>query len=248
MTDTYSPDQFQSIVDNEPKLADLPEEYRHKLSKLIGILLEGQSRLNLTAVKEPAAIARLHLADSLSLLDFWPNHSVERAGDIGTGAGFPLLPLAICKPEITSWTGIESIRKKTVYIQEAAAVLGLQNVSVQPERAEVLARGNFRHSLDLVTARAVGSISALLESGLPLLRNGGTMVLYKTESSIPELEACDGIIKKLGGQIYKLNHYRFDGDLQDRVLMHIRKVKYTPDEFPRAAGLPFKKPLVEKPS
>lgn len=164
------------------------------------------------------------------------------AADVGSGAGFPLLPLALATPRCR-WTAVESIAKKARFIQETAQALGLTNTKVLAERAEDVGRGEFRESFDLVTARAVGSVAALCEVCVPLLRLGGVLLLYKTEGAVEETEGLKSVIELLGARADASYRYRLPGDEQDRVILRIQKVGVTPQKYPRAAGVPFKKPL-----
>ncbi|MGI8904956.1 MAG: 16S rRNA (guanine(527)-N(7))-methyltransferase RsmG [Candidatus Sumerlaeaceae bacterium] len=224
-------------------LDSLPVELQEKFAALSHLLLEGQKRLNLTAIKEPAAIKRLHFLDSLAGLEAFPElMTVTHAADVGSGAGFPLLPLAILTPGC-HWIALESVAKKARFIEETAQALGLTNVEARPLRAEDAARTELRGSQDVVTARAVGPVASLCEVGLPLLKPGGTLLLYKTETALAETAALQSSIAELGGTALPAYRYRLEGDLQQRVILRLCKTAETPEKYPRAAGVPFKKPL-----
>lgn len=237
--------RYLSIVETEPRLQQLPAGQRTQLAALLALLLQGQERLNLTAIKEPAAIARLHFSDSLAGLDAAPEAwaGAESAADVGSGGGFPLLPLALLVPGCRL-TAVESVGKKARFIEETARQLGLDTVLALASRAENVARSEHRESFDVVTARAVGPIVSLCEVCLPLLRQDGLLLLYKTETAFPEMEGVIAAIRELGGSPEAPYAYQLAGDHQDRVILKIRKVRPTPDRYPRAAGIPFKKLLV----
>jgi 16S rRNA (guanine527-N7)-methyltransferase len=208
------------------------------------MLLEANLTTNLTAIRDPGGVALLHLADSLAALNAAPRAGTfRRAADVGTGAGFPLLPLAIVLPECR-FTGIESVGKKCAFIQAAVERMNLPNVEVYCGRAENIGRKpETREQFDLVTARAVGAVSSLCEVSLPLLKVGGTMLLYKTEQALEEWNSAVPVIAALGGQPDGIYTYKFPRDEYRRVIFRAKKVKPTAAAFPRAAGVPFLKPL-----
>jgi 16S rRNA (guanine527-N7)-methyltransferase len=235
---TLAPDHLDNL-----EIERLPAEVQSKLSALNDLLMQGQQRMNLTAIREPAKIDQLHFVDSLAGIRAYPELSrATRAADVGSGAGFPLFPLALLTPHC-NWIAIESIAKKARWIEETAAALHITNVEACSERAEDVGRGPLRETLDVVTARAVGSVVALCEVGLPLLQTGGVLLLYKTAAAMQEATGVVPVIQKLGGKLMNEYRYRLAGDEQDRVVLRIQKVSATPGIFPRAAGLPFKKPL-----
>lgn len=249
MTNTIINDtEILAAVRNEPLLADSSPDQQQAFVKLVGLLVEGQSRLNLTAIRDPLDMVRYHLADSLALARAAKENSLEvavkNAADIGTGAGFPLIPMAIVWPE-TRWVGIESVQKKAAFVTETARALSIQNIEVVAERAENVARSDARETFDLVTSRAVGPVASLLEVGLPLLRLGGHLYLFKTEAAIGEWRACEEISKKLGFVSVREFQYRLTGDEQSRMIFIAKKTEPTPVEYPRAAGVPFRRPLVK---
>ena len=207
------------------------------------LLLEANRDVNLTAIATAAGVALLHFADSLAVLNAEPGIGGEcAAADIGSGAGFPALPLAIACPS-ARWTAIESVAKKCRFIERAVRELGVPNVQVACARAEDAGRGDLRGAFDYATARAVGAVASLCEVGLPLLRRGGLLLLYKTESALAEMETARNAIAQLGGEPRDPYRYRLAGDTQDRAILRIEKLRDTPAKYPRAAGTPFKQPL-----
>jgi 16S rRNA (guanine527-N7)-methyltransferase len=229
-----------------PFVKRLTAQQHAVLARLAHLLLAANERTNLTAVRTLPDVFKLHFADSLAALEADPKLlKAASAADLGSGAGFPLFPLAVALPDC-QWTAIESANKKCTFIGQTAGELGLMNVQVQHGRAEDLGRaasGALRGRFDFVTARAVGAISALCECGLPLLSIGGTLLLFKTENALPDLEDSHDKLRGLGGELLPVFSYRLDGDVQDRVILRIEKVSETPNQYPRVAGVPFKKPL-----
>lgn len=232
----------------EPLLAGLSPDQRSQFLRLVDMLMEGQSRMNLTAIRSPVAMVRYHLADSVALKEavekFPVSGGVARAADVGTGGGFPLLPMAILWPQ-TDWVGIESVSKKANFVEQTGDKLGLQNISAVAARAEDVCKTDERASFDLVTSRAVGPVASLLEVEMPLLKRGGSIYLMKTEATRPEWAACGELLNRLGATTIGEFEYRLEGDEQARVIFVAEKVRETPDTFPRSAGVPFKKPLVK---
>ncbi len=241
-----SKEEILDAITEEPLLKDLPEETRSRLAELVEQVTAGQERLNLTAIRDPLAMVRYHLADSLALLrafdNFPPPPESRNAIDIGTGGGFPLLPMALTTPHL-KWVGVDSVRKKTLFVQETAGTLNLENVEVIADRAENLGRGELRESADIVTARAVGAAAALLEVGIPMLRVGGKLFLFKTDAVRSEWENCSGVLELLGARDEGTFSYRLEGDDQERLIFIAEKIAHSPEQYPRREGVPFRKPL-----
>lgn len=209
----------------------------------MALLLERNRLHNLTAIRTPEAMAVHHFADSLAPLRMlgWFT-DVRRAADIGSGAGFPVVPLAICMPQC-EWVAIESIGKKAKFLSDVVKQLGLSNLRVVAERAEVLARGTERGRFEAVTARAVGGFASLCEIGVPMLARGGRLVLFKTSASEEEARRTQAILGLLGARLGEAKTYRFGGDRQERVLYVIERVGEVPSVYPRPQAKPFKQPL-----
>lgn len=237
-----TPEALRSIILGTPWLDELTSLEIDQFVRLMQMLLVATQTTNLTAVKEPHKVALMHFADSLAPLRLFPElASTSLACDVGSGAGFPMLPLAILMPACR-WTAIESIHKKCDFIRKAAAELKL-NTRVECTRAEDAGRGPLRGSMDIVTSRAVGPVVSLAEACLPLLKVGGLLLLHKTESAEPELEQATPVVRILGGTVEEVRHYGFPGDNQQRAIFALRKTVKTPAKYPRLAGVPFKNPL-----
>ncbi len=204
------------------------------------MLIETNQVMNLTAITAPSEVARLHFLDSaalLGLLDF----TDKSVADIGTGAGFPGLPLKIVEPSI-HLTLLDSLQKRVNFLQGVCDDLGLGDVQCVHGRAEEFAAGH-REQFDIVTSRAVAALPMLAELCLPLVRVGGVFAPMKSTASDEELSAAAHAIALLGGQVEKVNDYLIPGtDVRHR-LMVIRKIQPSPAKYPRAFGKIKKNPL-----
>jgi 16S rRNA (guanine527-N7)-methyltransferase len=217
------------------------------------LLLEANRRVNLTALRDEAALmSKFHL-DALSLLPVIARYAglppdelrqqVWRAADVGSGGGAPAIPLAIAWPELR-YTLIESIAKKARFLAEAATALGL-NLTVVNVRAEDAGRASeHRASYDLVTARAVAALPALVELTLPLARVGGLIVRPKAPTAPQEEDAAARAIHLLGGELAGGASVAIPDVKETRMVVVIRKIAATPEKYPRRAGLPGRKPLI----
>jgi 16S rRNA (guanine527-N7)-methyltransferase len=165
----------------------LPPEALASLGDFLARLLAMNDRMNLTAITTPAEAWTRHVLDALTLMPALRSlPSVTRVVDVGSGGGVPALPLAIAMPDLR-FTLIEATQKKAWFLEEAARALGLRNVAVHPERAEVLASGPLARSYDAVTARAVARLDALLPCTAPLARRGGALLFIKGARADEEL-------------------------------------------------------------
>lgn len=247
-------DDWDSLLAATPHVSNYSEVLRARLATLGRVLLEANLITNLTALRDPAGVAMQHFADSLAVAAVvfasgsgLGSGSVAaapvRAADMGTGPGFPLLPLAMVGPDV-AWTGIEATGKKCAFIRSAAVALDLPNVAVVHARAEDAGRDPaLRESFDVVTARAVGPTASLVEVGLPLLKIGGRLILMKTESALAEIDALTATIRSMGGITREPLTYRLPGDRQGRVALVIEKIRGSGTKWPRGNGLPFQKPM-----
>jgi 16S rRNA (guanine527-N7)-methyltransferase len=198
--------------------------------------------LNVTGVKDPEEIEKIHFLDSLSLLKLSVVKEAKRLVDVGSGGGLPGLLLALSLPEATV-TCVESVRKKCVYIEHAAAALGLANVRVCCERAEEHARSGGRDAYDVAVSRAVGPLPVVAEYSVPLLRVGGAMVAMKGLISDQERThglAALGILGADGMEMIRLDPF---SGARERMVCLAVKVRATPGAYPRRAGMPQKRPL-----
>ena len=200
------------------------------------------SRDNVSAIREPETLEDRHLLDSLSLLGLAPVREASTLVDLGSGGGLPAVVLALALPGLEV-TAVESVGKKCRFIEEAARELGLQNLRVWCGRAEILAQGENRGTFDAVVARAVASLPVLAELGLPLLRTGGALVAMKGALDPKERAQGERALGILGGG--PLEGARVDPfpGAENRWLYVARKMRVTPDGYPRRPGVPQKDPL-----
>ena len=210
-------------------------------------LLDWNTRINLTAIRESEGVRNKHFLDSLSCLKAWKNKPPESLIDIGTGAGFPGIPLKIICPQI-KLTLVESIGKKLEFCRHMVEVLGLEQVSLVQARAEELGLNpQYREKYDWAVARAVANLPVLSEFLLPLVRVGGGMLAQKGESGPAEAQSAERAIQVLGGHLRQLIPIELPGVSDQRYLVVVDKVAATPPGYPRRTGLPAKKPIAGEP-
>lgn len=207
-------------------------------------LLEWNSHFNLTAIRDKEGIETKHFLDSLTCLMALDAASTPRSLiDIGTGAGFPGIPLKLILPQMRL-TLVESIQKKAGFCTHIVEKLGLRQVQVLAERAEEVGQNpEHRESYDLATARAVAAMPTLVEYLLPLVRIGGLVIMQKGESAQLEALQSEKVIQRLGGKIKVILPVVLPGVVDERYLVVLEKVARTSADFPRRTGLPAKQPL-----
>lgn len=217
------------------------EDQAGKLEKYYESLVEWNKVMNLTAVTAFDEVVKKHFADSLTLYRVMDPHSIGSLIDVGTGAGFPGLPLAIVYPEIKV-TLLDSLNKRIRFLQTVADELELKNVTAIHERAEEGARQKaLRENFDVAVSRAVANLSTLTEYCLPFVKCGGSFIAYKSVKIDEELPSAEKALKILGGKCREAEAFRlFD---MERTLVVIEKIKKTPGAYPRKAGTPSKSPL-----
>ncbi|MCI0575640.1 MAG: 16S rRNA (guanine(527)-N(7))-methyltransferase RsmG [Chloroflexi bacterium] len=207
------------------------------------LLLAWNERLNLTAITGPADIQVRHFLDSLSCTLVTGDLTGQRVVDVGAGAGFPGLPLKILYPGL-QLVLVESMVKKTRFLEAVVADLGLQDVAILAERAETLGQqATHRGRYDWAVARAVAAMAVLAEYLLPLCRPGGRMLAQKGPGAAEETQAAAEAIRLLGGGPASLHAVRLPGREEGRVLVVVEKVGETPARYPRRPGIPAKRPL-----
>lgn len=209
-------------------------------------LVAWNQRVNLTTITAHADVQIRHFADSLAvLLALGGDDLGDQASlvDIGSGAGFPGLPLKIARP---TWhvTLVESVRKKTQFLEHMIDILGLEKVDVVWARAEAVGQNpRYRERFDIAVARAVADVAVLVEYALPLLRIGGRFVAQKGTDPRDELRAAENAIAVLGGKYESTLPYRLPATDEPLHLVVIEKMGPTPAKYPRRPGMPAKRPL-----
>ena len=205
-------------------------------------LVRWNQDINLTAITDPEAIQVRHFLDSLSILAVLPPGAAAVV-DVGTGAGFPGLPLKIARPELRL-TLVEATGKKAAFCQALVERLQLQDVTVLKARAEELGQDPaHRECYDWALARAVAEVAVLAEYLLPLVRVGGHALAQKGEGAPAEAQAAEGAIHKLGGELERIVPVELPGLAEKRFLVVLHKTGATPPAYPRRAGMPAKRPL-----
>ena len=218
----------------------LPTGAAPRLAEFAGAVLEKNKVMNLTAITDPADFAALHLLDSAVLLNI-ADFRGKTVVDVGTGAGFPGVPLRILEPDF-DLTLLDSLGKRVTFLQETCAKMGLERVEAVHARAEEFA-ADYRERYDIATSRAVAALNVLSELALPLVRVGGSFLAMKSVDSDDEIDAARGAIGQLGGRIREIRDYSIPGtDVRHRVVI-IDKLRPTPQAYPRAFAKIKKNPL-----
>jgi 16S rRNA (guanine527-N7)-methyltransferase len=206
-------------------------------------LLDWNKKFNLTAIRDTEGIRTKHFLDSFSCALAWKDNPPRRLIDIGTGAGFPGIPLKILYPSL-ELTLVESVGKKAAFCRHAVAVLKLEAVEVVTARAEELGQMPAkRESYDWAVARAVANLPVLAEYLLPLVQVGGRMLAQKGHAGPVEVHNAEKAFRILGGQMRQLLPVTLPGVAEERYLVVVDKVAATPPQYPRKPGFPAKLPL-----
>ena len=205
------------------------------------MLLEKNQVMNLTAITEPIDVAQLHLLDCAAVLTL-ADLKQKTVVDVGTGAGFPGMPLQILEPT-AKLTLLDSLNKRIGFLQEVCDALGLKHTRCVHARAEEYAREH-REQFDFATSRAVAALNILCELALPMVKVGGAFLAMKSVESDEELRQAKSAIAQLGGSVESVRDYTIPGTEIRHRLITIRKVKSSPASFPRAFARIKKNPLI----
>ena len=235
----YNLDQFKKGLSNLN--IDLTEKQIEQFLKYYEILVETNKVMNLTAITEFDEVIEKHFLDSLSLVRVFDLNRNVKILDLGTGAGFPGIPLKIAFPEIDIVLA-DSLNKRVKFLNEVVETLQLKQVETVHGRAEELAKNKkYREQFDLCTSRAVANLSSLSEYCIPFVKEGGKFISYKSGEIEEEVDQAKRAIHVLGGKLDRV--YKFDLHEQKRSFVIIEKVKKTPAVYPRKAGTPTREPL-----
>ena len=249
---TVTPTLLPQPTDPWPSLNWQPEEaQRAGFQRLYEAIVRGNQQVNLTRLTEPSAFWEKHLWDSLYGIAPWlspgdaltPLPPVQSVIDIGTGGGFPGLPVAMARPD---WqvTLLDATRKKIAFLAELSQSLGLSNVQTLADRAESAGHHpQHREAYDLALIRAVGPAATCAEYALPFLKVGGVAVLYRGQWTDAEAASLRQAIGQLGGEEMTVQATHTPLSLSVRHCLYVRKGRPTPKQFPRAVGVPTKQPL-----
>lgn len=209
-------------------------------------LIRWNKVMNLTAITEFNDVIHKHFLDSLSITEVISPEQLHRGGkliDVGTGAGFPGIPLAIAFPELKI-TLLDSLQKRVNFLNDTIEKTGLKNIAAIHSRAEEAGRNRkYRENYDYTVSRAVANLSVLCEYCLPFTKEGGCFIPYKSGNAEEEIREAGKAIRLLGGKTVTQKKFSLFGTDQERILVVIQKESKTPAGYPRKAGIPAKDPL-----
>lgn len=237
-----NPEQFRATV--AEKGFNLSEKQMQQFEQYFNLLVDWNQKMNLTAITERDEVYLKHFYDSVTLgfyLDF--NGESTSLADVGSGAGFPSIPLKILFPDLQV-TIIDSLNKRITFINEVVKVLGLTKVNAVHGRAEDIGQNKiYREKFDFATARAVARLSILAEFCLPLVKKGGQFIAMKASKTDEEVMDAKKAISTLGGKFADDIVFELPEAAGERHILRIEKKKETPKAYPRKAGTPAKKPI-----
>ena len=209
--------------------------------KYMNLLIEWNEKMNLTAITEPKEIILKHFIDSITILKYIDDNS--KLVDVGTGAGFPGVPLSIMNPTLKI-TLVDSLNKRLIFLQEVVKELNLKNIEIVHARAEEFGQNkNYREKFDIATSRAVANLATLSEYLVPLVKIGGKIISMKASNAKEEINDAQKAIEVLGGKIEKIEEFDLPESDIGRTIIIIDKNKCTPAIYPRKAGTPAKEPI-----
>lgn len=220
---------------------EISDKQIEKFFDYMNLLLEWNEKINLTAITEPEDIILKHFVDCATILKYIEDK--DKIIDIGTGAGFPGIPLKILNEKLDI-TLMDSLNKRINFLNEIINKLDLKNIVAIHARAEELARNKeYREKFDIATSRAVANLSTLSEYMLPFVKKNGMVISMKGSNIEEEVKNAKKAIKILGGEIKKIDNFNLANTNNIRNIITIKKVVKTPREFPRKAGKPSKEPI-----
>ena len=211
------------------------------MTRYMEMILDRNQHINLTAIKDPDEFLLRHYVDSAAVMNIPEYQEASSVLDLGTGAGFPGVPLAILSPD-KEFVLLDSLRKRLNVIEEFCGELGIHNVKVLHARAEDAGRDKkIREKMDLCVSRAVADLSVLSEYCLPVVRKGGAFIAYKGSDVESEAREAQKAIRVLGGKLDRIEKISVQG--MEHSLLVIHKNSKTPAQYPRKAGTPAKSPI-----
>lgn len=223
---------------------EISEEQIVEFYDYMKMLLSWNEKINLTTITEQNDIILKHFIDSLTILkEINPGDKVV---DIGTGAGFPGVPLAIMRKD-ADFTLVDSLNKRICFLNETKNEINLKNINTIHQRAEDFTQNiKHREKFDIAVSRAVATLSVLVEYLIPAVKLGGKIICMKGNNIEEELNAAEYAIKELGGRIIDKREFFLPDTEMKRTIIIIEKIKATPKKYPRKAGIPSKQPLIKK--
>ncbi|GAA0398779.1 16S rRNA (guanine(527)-N(7))-methyltransferase RsmG [Paenibacillus motobuensis] len=235
-------DIFQELL-KEHQL-ELSAEQLHQFEIYYQELVTWNEKMNLTGITEREQVYVKHFYDSITLSFYMDMNQILTMADIGSGAGFPGIPLKICYPHL-KLTIIDSLNKRIQFLQNVVDQLGLQDVQLIHGRAEDIARKEqFRDTYDLVSARAVARMAVLNEFCLPFVKTGGIFAAMKGLDPQEELKEAARSLNELKGKLSATHHFELPMENSERHIILINKTASTPKKYPRKAGTPLKTPII----
>ena len=235
--------EFSDLMIDYGKEIDIvfTEEQLQKFYQYMNLLIEWNEKINLTAIVEPKEIILKHFIDSLTIIPYIkPNESVI---DIGTGAGFPGIPIKILREDLKI-TLLDSLNKRIKFLDEVIKELGLEKINALHARIEGYAKNKqYREKYDVATSRAVANLTTLSEYMLPMVKVKGRAICMKGSEVSDEISKSKKSIKILGGEIVNIEEFTLPKSDNKRNLILIEKTKNTPSKYPRKPGIPSKEPL-----
>ena len=232
---------YKKMAEESEKIGiKLPDEQLNEFYEYMQLLLEWNEKMNLTAITDPEEVIKKHFVDSITIKKYIKEKS--RLIDVGTGAGFPGIPLKIVDKSI-KLTLLDSLNKRINFLNEIIEKLNLKEVNTIHSRAEEYAKNKARESYDVAVSRAVADLPILLEYLMPYVKLNGICICMKGPKAQEELERSKKAINILGGKLEKVEKITIDEEME-RNLIIIRKIKDTSNKYPRKAGVPTKNPIV----
>ena len=220
---------------------NIDEEKANLFKKYMDLLLEWNEKINLTAITEEDEIILKHFVDSLTIAKYLGEN--KKIVDIGTGAGFPGVPISILKQDLSVYL-VDSLNKRINFLNEVKEKLDLKNVIPLHFRAEEFGKNkDYREKFDIAVSRAVANLSTLSEYLIPLVKVGGKVICMKGSNTQEEVNESKFAINELGGKIVQVDEFFLPKTDMKRTIIIIEKIKNTPPKYPRKAGLPAKQPL-----
>ena len=227
---------------------DITDDQVKQFEKYYEMLVEKNKVMNLTAITEKDEVIEKHFVDSIAIIPYLREMGILDNNnlniiDLGTGAGFPGIPLKIMLPEL-QFTLLDSLNKRILFLNDVIHELGLNNIKTIHGRAEDYAVDKlYREKYDICVSRAVANLSTLSEYCLPFVKKDGLFISYKAGNCEEEINNSKNAIKLLGGKINKVEDFVLPESTAERVFVFIKKLNNTDKKYPRKAGIPAKKPL-----
>ena len=241
---------IKSYMDIKSILKSVTADFKVKLTdfqlsqfeKYYEMLVEWNEKINLTAICDPEGVAIKHFADSLAFFNYIDVPENSSVIDVGTGAGFPGLVLKIARPDI-NLTLLDSLNKRLIFLNKVLSKLGLSAQIIHSRAEDGAKEKNLRESFDFSTSRAVAQLNVLSEYCLPYVKNGGKFIALKGPDAENEIISAESAIKTLGGKVSETFSFSLPKNGGNRSIVMIKKIKVTPDKYPRNSGKIKSKPL-----